>query len=106
MSEEKKNLSEEERKELKEKLKKQIDEMTDDELEKVAGGIGSLETLYNWLETRGYITEGLRLANEAKEKGGKPRKTFVAYILEVLDTKAPDEIKYLNIYANAIYDII
>ena len=38
MSEEKKNLTEEERKELKEGLKNQIDEMSDDELDKVAGG--------------------------------------------------------------------
>ena len=89
----------EEKKELNKK------EMTEEELNKVAGGIGSFETLYNWLETRGYITEGLRLAKEAEEKGGKPRKTFVAYILEVLDTKAPDEIKCLKMYANAIYDL-
>ena len=38
MSEEKKNLTDEERKELKEGLKKKIDEMSDDELDKVAGG--------------------------------------------------------------------
>lgn len=41
MSEEKKNLTEEERKELKEGLKNQIDEMSDDELDKVAGGTGA-----------------------------------------------------------------
>ena len=38
MSEEKKNLTEEERKALKENLKKKIDEMSDEELNKVAGG--------------------------------------------------------------------
>ena len=38
MNEEKKKLTEEERKELKEGLKKKIDEMSDDELNKVAGG--------------------------------------------------------------------
>ena len=90
----------EEKKELNKK------EMTEEELNKVAGGIGSLETLYNWLEPRGYITEGLRLAKEAEEKGGKARTTFVAYILGVLNTKAPDEIKWHKMYANALYDII
>ena len=43
MSEEKKNLTEEERKELKENLKKQIDEMSDEELDKVAGGLVGIE---------------------------------------------------------------
>ena len=38
MNEEKKNLSKEERQELKGKMKKQIDEMSDEELDKVAGG--------------------------------------------------------------------
>ena len=83
-------------------------ELNDEELDKVAGGtggIGSMEILYNWLEPRGYITEGLRLAKEAEENGGKARTTFVAYILGVLNTKAPDEIKWLQMYANAIYDL-
>ena len=44
MSEEKKHLTEEERKGLKEELKKKIDEMSDDELEKVAGGMIVYET--------------------------------------------------------------
>ena len=83
-------------------------ELNEEELDKVAGGTSSLETLYNWLEPRGYITEGLRLAKEAEEKGGKAeaRTTFVAYILGVLNTKAPDEIKWHKMYANALYDII
>ena len=39
MSEEKKKITDEERIELKEGLKKKIDEMSDEELDKVAGGI-------------------------------------------------------------------
>ena len=81
-------------------------ELNEKELDQVAGGIGSLETLYNWLEPRGYITEGLRLAKEAKEKGGNARKTFVTYIFEVIDTKAPDSIKWIKMYTNALYDTI
>ena len=79
-------------------------ELNEEELDKVAGGTGSLETLYNWLEPRGYITEGLRLAKEAKEKGEIGRKVFLKYILDVLDTKAPESIKCLRMYTNAIYD--
>ena len=81
-------------------------ELNDEELDKVAGGTGSLESLYNWLEPRGYITEGLRLSKEAKEKGGNDRKTFVSYIFDVIDTKAPESIKCLKMYVNSLFDIL
>ena len=70
MSEEMKKLTEEERKELKENLKKQIDEMTDDELEKVAGGangLGSLEDCWNYLRKSGY---GKKAKEIAETEGG------------------------------------
>ena len=50
MSEEKKELTEEERKELKEKLKKQVHEMSDEELDKVAGGLISFNPLLRYLK--------------------------------------------------------
>ena len=50
MNEEKKKLTEEERKELKKKKKKQVYEMSDEELDKVAGGLISFNPLLRYLK--------------------------------------------------------
>ncbi|SEP90244.1 hypothetical protein SAMN02910289_00841 [Lachnospiraceae bacterium RM5] len=90
MSEEKKNLTEEERKELKENLKKQIDEMTDDELEKVAGGasgLGSLKYCWEYLKKSGHAIK----AKEIAETEGEPaaRKYIHFVIVENLGVYPP-----------------
>ncbi len=90
MSEEMKKLTEEERKELRENLKKQIDEMTDDELEKVAGGasgVGSLEYCWNYLRKSGYAKKAKEIAETEGETACRKYIHFV--IVENLGVYPP-----------------
>lgn len=95
MSQEKKNLTEEERKELKEGLKKKIDEMSDDELNKVAGGF---EMWYpgwytNWKfkfteeEVKKLLTYGFKLEQDRVYDLGELTKIFNIKLIGVSSQK-------------------